>query len=157
MCATFVTQVKCYTGSIFPCRGLSPPNAQAFWSVIAICTSLPRQLFSEAEKRLVFLHRQLSRFKWNTRISHCRLRSVFKKSCPWVKQSLQFVGNQNIVKPRLMFLTTNRNAEILSEGFNDRFSRYWMYWLFMNFNCRVSSFEEPCPWVEVFFSIVCRT
>ena len=58
---------------------LSSPNAQAFWSVIAISTSLSRQLFSDAEKRLVFLHRQLSRFKWKFwrkktgRISHCRL------------------------------------------------------------------------------------
>ena len=76
---------------------------------------------------------------------------VFEKSCPWVRQSLQFVQNQNIVKTRLVFLTINQNAEILLEGFNDRFSRYWMYWLFMNFNYRVSSsFEEPWPWVEVF-------
>ena len=28
------------------------------------------------------------------------------------------------VKPRLVFLTMNRNAEILSEDFNDRFSGY---------------------------------
>ena len=39
------------------------------------------------------------------RISHCDV--VFE--------------NQNIVKPRLVFLAMNRNAEILSEGFNDRF------------------------------------
>ena len=28
---------------------------------------------------------------------------VFEKSCPWVRQSLQFVQNQNIVKTRLVF------------------------------------------------------
>ena len=30
-CATFVNQLKLYTGSIFPCRVLSSPNAQAFY------------------------------------------------------------------------------------------------------------------------------
>ena len=58
---------------------------------------------------------------------------VFEKSCPWVRQSLQFAENQNIVKTRLVLLTINRNAEILSEGFNDRFSGYWMYWLFSSY------------------------
>ena len=47
----------------------------------------------------------------------------------------QFVQNQNVntVKTRLAFLTIDRNAEILSGGFNDRFSCCWMYWLFVNF------------------------
>ena len=52
---------------------------------------------------------------------------VFEKSCPCVRQSLQFVQNQNIVKTQLVFLTINRNAEILSEGFNNRFSGYGVY------------------------------
>ena len=82
------------------------------WSVIAISTSLPRQLFSEAEKRLVFLHRQLSRFKWKfwRKKQEEFLTAgyvVFEKSCPWVRQSLQFVGNQNIVKPRLVLKCWN--------------------------------------------------
>ena len=53
----------------------------------------------------------------------------------------QFVQNQNVntVKTRLVFPTIDRNAEILSGGFNDRFSCCWMYWLLVNFDCRVSS------------------
>ena len=46
---------------------------------------------------------------------------------------------KNTVKTRLVFPTIDRNAEILSGGFNDRFSCCWMYWLFVNFDCRVSS------------------
>ena len=47
----------------------------------------------------------------------------------------QFVQNQNIntVKTCLAFATIDRNAEILSGGFNDRLSCCWMYWLFVNF------------------------
>ena len=47
----------------------------------------------------------------------------------------QFVQNQNVntVKTRLAFPTIDRNAEILSGGFNDCFSCCWMYWLFVNF------------------------
>ena len=41
----------------------------------------------------------------------------------------QFVQNQNVntVKTRLVFPTIDRNAEILSGGFNDRFSCCRMY------------------------------
>ena len=46
---------------------------------------------------------------------------------------VQFVQNQNIVKTRLVFPTKARNAEILSGGFNDHLSGYWMHWLFINF------------------------
>ena len=46
---------------------------------------------------------------------------------------VQFVQNQNIVKTPLVFPTKARNAEILSAGFNDHISGYWIYWLFMNF------------------------
>ena len=47
----------------------------------------------------------------------------------------QFVQNQNVntVKTCLVFPTIDRNAEILSGGFNDCFSCCWVYWLLVNF------------------------
>ena len=37
------------------------------------------------------------------------------------------------LKTRLVFPTIDRNAEILSGGFNDCFSCCWVYWLLVNF------------------------
>ena len=57
-------------------------------------------------------------------------------------------------KTRFVFPTKARNTEIPSGGFNDHFSGYWMYWLFMNFWLPgIKVFERPRPWVEVL--IVC--
>ena len=63
---------------------------------------------------------------------------VLEKSCPWVTQSFN-----NLCKTlydcttRFVFPTKAGNAETLSGGFNDHFSGYWMYGLFMIFDCRV--------------------
>ena len=43
---------------------------------------------------------------------------VFEKWCRESHKTLQFVENQNIVKTRLMLPIIDRNAEILSGGFN---------------------------------------
>ena len=103
------------------------------------------------------LHRHLSRFKWK-----CWRKNreefltagyvVFEKSCPWVGQ------NQNIVKARLAFPAINRNAKILSERlerFNDRFSGYWMYWLFMNFDCWEAFLNNRARESRFIISVVC--
>ena len=81
----------------------------------------------------------------------------------------QFVKNQNVntVKTCLVFLTIDRNAEILSGGFNDRFSGCWMYWLFVNFllpgkllnNCARESryFKYNIPKLKEFVQSKSRT
>ena len=66
---------------------------------------------------------------------------------------VQLVQSQNIglcFRPEIEMLKYSQAG-----GFNDRFSGYWMYWLFMNFWLPGNFFEQPCPWVEVF--IVCRS
>ena len=75
--------------------------------------------------------------------------------------------NVNTVKTCLVFLTIDRNAEILSGGFNDRFSGCWMYWLFVNFllpgkflnNCARESryFKYNIPKLKEFVQSKSRT
>ena len=117
-CATAVTQLKCYTGSIIIlsggfCRGN--------------CGGL------KFENRLLFLHRHLSRFKWNfggkTRgISDCRVCSFYPA----------YESHKICVKPKhcknsLGVSDQSSKCWKLLEGFNDHFSGYWMHWLFMDF------------------------
>jgi len=54
---------------------------------------------------------------------------VFEKLCRESHKILQFLQNQNVnnVKTHLMFLIIGQNAEMLSGGFNDRFSGLQMY------------------------------
>ena len=49
---------------------------------------------------------------------------VFEKIRARESRQTKFVQNPNTVKTRLVFPTIDRNAEILSTGFNDRFSGY---------------------------------
>ena len=103
-------------------RKLSRPD---IWKSLAIFTPTSQQIQMEilVEKREEFLPAGYV---------------VFEKSCPWVTQSLY-----NLCKTlydcatRFVFPTKAGNAEILSGGFNDHFSGYWMYGLFMIFDCQV--------------------
>ena len=54
---------------------------------------------------------------------------VFEKLCCELHKTLQFLQNQNAnnVKSHLMFQIIGQNAEILSGGFNERFSGFQMY------------------------------
>ena len=83
------------------------------------------------------------------RTSDCRVCSFWKIRARESRQT-KFVQNPNTVKTRLVFPTIDRNAEILSTGFNDRFSGYWMYWLFMNKFSLPDKFNIWKSRVEVF-------
>ena len=68
------------------------------------------------------------------------------KGCTWcrfLRQQELSVGSDEVLQAK------SARAEKLLGGFNDHFSGYWKYWLFMIFGCRVY-FEQPCPWIEVF-------
>ena len=77
---------------------------------------------------------------------------VFEKQCPWISQSsYNLCEAKKIVKTQTMFPTMDQNAEILSGDLNGRFSGSWMYWLFMNLDCRVSFLNNPAPELGFYF------
>ena len=118
-CATAVTELKRYTGSIIiPSGGL--PIVEA-WSLKIACYFYT-DISADSNEILVEKRDEFLTAGYVVFIvpaSHTNF--------------VQFVQNQNIVKTRLVFPNKARNAEILLEGFNDHFSGYWMHWLFMEF------------------------
>lgn len=108
---------------------------------IAICTSLPGQLLRQKTIGISTPTSQQVQIEifWEKREDLLTAGYVvFLKIVPVSHTKLvQFVQNQTVVKTQLVFPTTDRDAEILSRGFNDRFSGCWMYLLFLNSDCRV--------------------
>ena len=133
---------------------------------IAIWTTLPRQLLRPKKGLVQYIYTNIPagsnvNFSGKTgRISGCCVCSVWK-IVPWVAQNFKYLQNQNVnnVKTHLIFLIIGQNAEILSGGFNDRFSGFQMYWLFMNSWLLGNFFWMTVPLMQsfLFFNIVCRS
>ena len=84
---------------------------------VLVCRQNCAETVIEVKKRLLVLHRHLSRFKWKFWWEYGK--NVWLPVSVSQTKFVQFVQNSSTVKTRLVFPTTDWNAEILSGGSND--------------------------------------
>ena len=133
-CVTSVTQLKCYP-RLWQTRHRT--NAQAFCNNLGYFDEAILEAWSL--KIACYFYTDISgdsngNFGGKKRgISDCRVWSILKNCARESHKVDPICAKPKHCKTRFVFPTKARNTEILSGGFTDHFSGYWMYWLFVIF------------------------